>query len=33
MKIDIQSKKGLTTVLSISVDKKSIQKKMEREVK
>ena len=29
MKIDIQSKKGLTTVLSISVDKKSIQKKME----
>ena len=29
MKIEIKSKKGLSTILSISVDKKTIEKKME----
>ena len=29
MKIEIQSKKGLRTILSVIVDKKTIQKKMD----
>ena len=29
MKIEIKSKKGLSTILSVVVDKKTIQKKME----
>ena len=29
MKIEVQSKKGLRTVLSVIVDKKTIQKKMD----
>ena len=32
MKIEIQNKKGLTTVLSIIVDKKTIQKKLDQKL-
>ena len=32
MKIEIQNKKGLTTVLSIIIDKKEIQKKMDQKL-
>ena len=32
MKIEIQNKKGLTTVLSIIIEKKEIQKKMDQKL-
>ena len=33
MKVEVKSKKGLRTVLSVMVDKKSIQTKMEEKLK
>ena len=33
MKVEVQSKKGLRTVLTIAVDKKTIQEKMDEKLK
>ena len=33
MKIDVKSKKGLSTILSVVVDKKTIQLKMDERLK